>query len=97
RLEVEPGGAERREILRHRDLDDFRGHDGVQRIGTGLGRQSGGREREQRGNRWFVEKHLGPWVQPRTPRMAAAAVHDIISARPSTMLSIEAMFRDAQV
>jgi hypothetical protein len=33
RLEIEPGGAERREILRYRDLDDLRRHHGIERVG----------------------------------------------------------------
>ena len=42
RLEIESGGAERREILRHRDLDDLCRHDGIEGVGMRLGGQCGG-------------------------------------------------------
>ncbi|MEH2596739.1 hypothetical protein V1278_003652 [Bradyrhizobium sp. AZCC 1577] len=41
RLEIEPGGAERRKILRHSDLDHLGLHDRIESVGMGLRRHRG--------------------------------------------------------
>ena len=75
RLEIEAGGAERRKILRHRDLDHLRLHDGIEGVGMGLRRHRG--SGNCGGKQQFLERHsrrLRGYADSPPPRLLSVRI-----------------------